>query len=137
MSLPQFEKFYWPGLKATILAVIEKGFTPYVLWEGDYTQRLKYLLELPPGNIICRMDRTSLYKAKEVLGGHHCLAGGISASLMRLGTVQQVKDECKRLIETVGRDGGFIMSHSTPLDEARIENVRAMFEATREYGVYR
>jgi uroporphyrinogen-III decarboxylase len=133
MSLKQFEKFYWPGLKATILALIENGFTPCVLWEGDYTSRLKYLLELPPGKIINRFDRTDIFKAKDVLGRHHCIAGGMTPSLLQLGTVQQVKDACKKLIEIIGGDGGYIMSHSTPLDEARIENVRAMIEATREY----
>ena len=132
MSLKQFEKFYWPGLKATIMAVIESGFTPYVLWEGDYTSRLKYLLELPPGKIICRFDRTDIYKAATVLRGHHCIAGGMSSSLLQLGSVQQVKDECKRLIDVIGRDGGYIMSHSTPLDEVKRENVQAMLEATRE-----
>jgi uroporphyrinogen-III decarboxylase len=136
MSLKQFEKFYWPGLKATILALIERGFTPYVFLEGDYTSRLKYLLELPPGKIICRLDRTDIYKAYKVLGGHHCIAGGISPSLLQIGTVQQVKDHCKKLIEIIGRDGGYIIGHSTPLDEAKIENVRAMIDATREYGAY-
>jgi uroporphyrinogen-III decarboxylase len=92
---------------------------------------------LPPGKIISRLDRTDIYKAREVLGGHHCIAGGVVPSLLRVGSVQQVKDECKKLIESIGRDGGYIMGHSTPLDEARIENVRAMIEATVEYGVYR
>jgi hypothetical protein len=137
MSLKQFEKFYWPGLKATILALIERGFIPYVFLEGDYTSRLKYILELPPGKIICRLDRTDPYKAGEVLGGHSCIAGGMPPSLLKLGSVQQVKDQCKKLIENIGGNGGYIMGHSTPLDEARIENVRAMIEATREYGIYR
>jgi len=137
MSLQQFDKFYWPGLKAVLLGLIEGGLTPCILWEGDYTSRLNYLLELPPGKIINRFNRTNIYKAREVLGKHHCIAGGMLPSLLQIGGVQKVKDECKRLIETVGRDGGYIMGHSTPLDEARIENVRAMIAATREYGVYR
>jgi uroporphyrinogen-III decarboxylase len=137
MSLKQFEKFYWPGLKATILALIESGFTPYVLWEGDYTSRLKYLLELPPGKIIHRLDRTDIYKAREVLGKHHCIAGGLPPSLLRIGSVQQVKNECRKLIDIIGRDGAYIMGTSTPLDEARIENIIAMIDVTREYGIYR
>ena len=137
MSLKQFEKFYWPGLKAVILGLIEGGFTPCILWEGDYTSRLKYLLELPPGKIINRFDRTDIYKAREVLGQHHCIAGGMLPSLLQIGSIQEVKDECKRLIEVVGRDGGYVMSHSTPLDEARIENIRAMIDVTREFGNYR
>lgn len=137
MSLQQFEKFYWPGLRATILALIEVGFTPYVFWEGDYTSRLPYLLEIPPGKIICRLDRTDIYKAKKVLGGHHCIAGGMLPSLLQTCSVQQVKDECVRLIETIGSDGGFIMGSSCPLDEAKSENVKAMVEATRQYGTRR
>jgi hypothetical protein len=131
MSLKQFEKFYWPGLKTTILALIEAGFTPYVFWEGDYTFRLPYLLEIPPGKLICRLDRTDIYKAKAVLRGHHCIAGGMLPSLLQTGSVQQVKDECGKLIEVIGSDGGFILGSSCPLDEAKIENVEAMVEATR------
>jgi len=137
MSLSQFEKFYWPGLKAVLLGLIEGGLTPCILWEGDYTSRLKYLLELPPGKIIHRFDRTDLCKAREVLGNDHCIAGGLLPSLLQIGSVQEVKDECKRLIEAVGRDGGYIMGHSTPLDEAKIENVKAMVATTKEYGIYR
>jgi len=137
MSLKQFEKFYWPGLKATILALIDAGFTPYVFWEGDYTSRLRYLLEIPPGKIICRLDRTDIYRATKALGGHHCIAGGMLPSLLQTGSVQQVKDECAKLIKAVGGDGGFIMGSSCPLDEAKIENVKAMVEATRQYGTYR
>ena len=52
MSIKQFEKFYWPGLKGLILALIEKGQRPLVFFEGDYTSRLEYLLELPEGQHI-------------------------------------------------------------------------------------
>ena len=137
MSLDQFETFYWPGLKAAILAIIEKGFTPYIFWEGDYTSRLKYLRELPSGKIIHRLDRTSAYQARELLGPGHCIAGGMTSSLLTIGSAQQVRDECRRLIDSVGRDGSYIMCHSVPLDDAKIENVMAMIETTREYGVYR
>jgi hypothetical protein len=50
-------------------------------------------------------------------------------SLLQTGTVQQVKDECLKLIETIGSDGGFIMASSCPLDEAKIENVRTGMHA--------
>jgi hypothetical protein len=36
-----------------------------------------------------------------------------------------------------GKDGGYIMDTAVMLDEARPENVKAMFEFTRSYGVYR
>jgi uroporphyrinogen-III decarboxylase len=93
------------------------------------------LLEIPSGKIICRLDRTDIYKAKKVLGGHHGIAGGMLPSLLQTGSVQQVKVECIKLIESIGNDGGFIMGSSCPLDEEKAENVKAMVEATRQYGI--
>jgi hypothetical protein len=37
----------------------------------------------------------------------------------------------------VGKGGGFIMDTSTVIDDAKPENVKAMFDVTKEYGVYR
>jgi len=137
MSLKQFEKFYWPGLKALILAFIDKGFVPSVFFEGDYTSRLEYLLELPKGKVVCRFDRTDMFRVKEVLGGHQCISGGVLASLLHSGTVQDVKEYCKKLIEIVGKDGGYIMSPSSSLDDAKPENVKAMIDSTKEYNIYK
>jgi hypothetical protein len=133
MSLKQFETFYWPGLKAVINALVDAGFTPYVFWEGNYTSRLEYLLELPRGKILGRFDRTDIIKTKHILGGHMCLAGGVMPSLLQTGNIQDVKEHCRKLIETAGRDGGFILSTSVVLDEARPENVKAMIDSATEY----
>ncbi|OGO18980.1 MAG: hypothetical protein A2144_05355 [Chloroflexi bacterium RBG_16_50_9] len=137
MSLKQFEKFYWPGLKTAIIALVDTGFTPYMFWEGDYTSRLEYLLELPEGKVLNRFDMTDMVKVKEVLGGHQCIAGGIMPSLLQTGTVQEVRDQCKKLIDMAGKDGGYIMTTSCVMDDAKLENVRAMIDFTREYGVYK
>jgi uroporphyrinogen-III decarboxylase len=41
------------------------------------------------------------------------------------------------LIDVVGKGGGFILDGAIGIpDEARPENVRAMVDTTREYGVY-
>lgn len=136
MSLDQFEKYYWPGMKSVIVAMVEAGVTPYVFWEGDYTSRLEHLLELPEGKVINRFDMTDIFRVKEVLGGHQCIAGGMPASLMKVGTVQEIKDHCKKLIDVVGKDGGYILTTSCSMDEAKPENVKAMIDFTKEYGVY-
>jgi len=75
-----------------------------------------------------------LFRAKEVLGNQVCLKGNVPLSLLLAGTPDEVRDFCKRLIDEVGRSGGFIMDTSTVIDDARPENVRAMFDVTREYG---
>ena len=42
----------------------------------------------------------------------------------------------KQLIDTLAGDGGYVMSAGGAMDDSRPENVKAMFDFTREYGVY-
>jgi uroporphyrinogen-III decarboxylase len=77
-----------------------------------------------------------MIKAKEVLRERVCIRGNVPLSLLVAGTPGDVRRYCKNLIDTAGKDGGFIMDAATGLDDAKIENVRAMFESTREYGIY-
>jgi uroporphyrinogen-III decarboxylase len=137
MSLKQFETFYWPGLKAVILAMVDKGMVPGVFFEGDWTQRLEYLLELPRGKVLAHFDTTDIVRAKAVLKNHLCIRGNIPASLLQAGSVSEVKDYCKKLIDVVGKDGGLIVCPRVVPDEARAENLHAMIDFTKEYGVYR
>ena len=137
MSLKQFETFYWPGLKKLILTFIDEGLTPCVFWEGFYDSRLEHLAELPKGKILGMFDRTDVFKAKEVLGDTMCIAGNMPLSLLQTGTPQQVKDYAKKLIDVVGKGGGFVMSSASVMDEADPELVKVWKDFTREYGVYR
>jgi uroporphyrinogen-III decarboxylase len=57
--------------------------------------------------------------------------------LLCAGTPDEVKDHCKKLIDVVSKGGGYIMDAGASLDEAKPENVRAMIDFTKEYGVYR
>ena len=57
--------------------------------------------------------------------------------MLRLAKPDEVKDYCKKLIDTVGKDGGFIMSNGAFFDNAKPENVKAMVDFTKEYGVYK
>jgi len=48
-----------------------------------------------------------------------------------------VKDYCKKLIDYVGKGGGFILSPRSSTESVKAENLKAMIEFTKEYGVYR
>lgn len=134
MSLKQFETFYWPTLKRLILALIDEGLTPCPFLEGNYTARLEYLAELPKGKVLGIFDTTDVFKAKEILGDTMCIAGNMPLSLLQTGTPQQVKDYAKKLIDVVGKGGGFIMSTRSVMDEADPELVRVWADFTKEYG---
>lgn len=69
------------------------------------------------------------------MGDHICICGDLPATLLSLGTPEEVDAYCERLIREVGRGGGFILSSgcSTPPD-AKPENVRAMVDAVRKHN---
>src|SRR4030042_729199 len=81
MSVKQFEKFYWPTLKKVLLAVIDAGLTPLIFCAGDWTTRIQFLLELPAGKSVARLDLTDIYKAKDILKGNTAIMGNAPASL--------------------------------------------------------
>jgi hypothetical protein len=59
-------------------------------------------------------------------------------TLLAFSKPDEVKAHCRKLIETIGADGGFIMDASAIMqNDATLENLKAMTDATREYGVYR
>lgn len=70
---------------------------------------------------------------KKAYGDRLTFYGGISTqNTLPFGTVDQIKDETKRLLELVGKDGGYIASpaHDIPGD-AKPENIATMLEILR------
>lgn len=138
MSLEQFKTFYWPTLKKLLLGLIDAGLTPCPFFEGDYTSRLEIIGDIPRGKALYWFEHSDIFKIKGILGDRVCIRGNVPASLLCTGTPEDVKDYCRKLIDVVGKGGGFILDAAGSIaDEARIENVRAMADFTREYGVYR
>jgi len=136
MSLEQFKKFFWPTLRDLMVALINEGLVPCPLWEGDCTSRLDIIKDIPPGKACYALEATDIVKAKEILRDRVCIRGNLPLSILATGTQDDVRAYCKKLIDIAGPGGGYIMDASTGLDDAKAENVRAMFEFTKEYGVY-
>jgi uroporphyrinogen-III decarboxylase len=137
MSLPQFEKFYWPTLKTMQEVLVANGITPFVFYEGVWDQRLQYLTELPKGKVSGLFQFSDIFKVKEVLGETMCIAGGMRNSLLQAGTPQEVRDWTKKVCAVVGRDGGFVMTTGIgEMEGCNPELVKVWVDATKEYGVY-
>ena len=137
MSLEQFETFYWPYLKALMLALIDEGLTPCPFLEGDFTTRLKYFTQLPKGKVLAFVDGTDIYEAKKILGNTLCMSGMMPLSLLQVGPIERVKQYARELIDVVGKHGGFIMAPRSVMDNADPELVRVWVDFTKEYGVYK
>jgi len=137
LSPQQFEKFYWPTLKQIILGLWEQGIQTLFYAEGEWNPNLRYIAELPDLSIVFHVDRGDIFEVHDTIGHKFCISGGIPNDLLAFGTTDDVRDYCKKVIDGVARDGGYIMDASAIMqDEPKIENVRAMTEATREFGVY-
>jgi uroporphyrinogen-III decarboxylase len=134
MSKKQFETFYWPGLKRSLLCTIDMNIVPLIFCEGEWGQRLEYYLDLPRGKAICLFDQTDMFRAKVVLRDHVCIAGNVPSSLLQIGSPQEVEDYCAKLIKVCGKGGGFILSARSSIDEAKPANLRAMIDSTRKYN---
>lgn len=137
MSMDQFEEFYWPTLRKLMLKLIENGLVPNLLIEGDYTSRLEIIKDVPPGTCVYHFEDVDIPKAKKVLGGRVCLRGKVPIKVMWMGTPQDVRDYCKELIDVWGEGGGFLMDMSMATEQVKPENMKALIEFTKEYGVYR
>ena len=137
LSDEQFKKFYWPTFKAVMVGLIEGGCIPFPALEGHWGSRLKVIQDTPKGKTMWMVDQTDMAKAKETLGKSACLIGNVSSSMLRLATPDEVKTYCKKLIDTAGKGGGFIMGNGAFFDEAKPENVKSMVDFTKEYGVYK
>jgi uroporphyrinogen-III decarboxylase len=137
MSDKQFDKFYWPSLQKLMLAMIEEGLVPFPFAEGRYNSRLKLITDTPKSSVVWYFDQTDMAEAKKVLGNVSCIVGNVPSSLMMTGTSAQVKENCRRLIESCSPGGGYILAGGASIDKGDMANLRAMMEAAYEYGVYK
>lgn len=137
MSDQQFRKFYWPTFQRYLLALIDEGLIPIVYVEGNYNKRLEVIKDIPKGKVIYTFEGTDVFKAKEILGDVACIGGNVPNVMLQYGTVQEVEEYCKKLIDFCGINGGFIMDTAALVDEAKPENLEAMFRVTQEYGKYK
>jgi hypothetical protein len=136
MSNKQFGKFYWPTLRKLMMAFIEEGLVPMAFAEGDYTDRLDFISDMPKGSMIWYFENMDMAHAKKVFGGKACIAGNIPASVLCTGTPAQVKEYCRGLIEVCAPGGGYILSGAASMDKGDPDNLRAIMAAAKEYGTY-
>ena len=76
------------------------------------------------------------YEIKKQFGRELSFLGGMSVQkLLPFGTPQQVREEARRLMEHIGRGGGFVVapSHDMPGD-IPVENMVAFIETVRNGG---
>lgn len=138
---PHFlEKELFPRLKRVVEMWNEYGCRCYFHSDGNLTSVIPDLIDcgivgLHPIETHAGMDLLAL---KEKFGKKLVLIGGIDCTVtLPWGTPAQVRAEVKNAIEIAGKDGGYIIGSTSELHNAiPPENIIAMFDAVRDYGIY-
>lgn len=138
ISPKDFKRLSFPSLKDLCERLVAAGINPVLHCDGNWDLDLETLRELPAGNCIVQFDGpTDIFLAKQVIGDRICIMGDVKAELLCLGSVSEVDEYCHRLIEEVGKGGGYIMAAGCEVPpNARPENVKAMLHSVRKYGYY-
>lgn len=137
MSPDHFKRFFWAPLRKILMALIDANLVPMVFWEGDCTSRLDIIADVPKGKCVYWFESGNIFRAKQVLGDQVCLRGNVPASMLNGGTPDEVTEYSRKLIDVVGKGGGFMLDGAIGIpDEAKLENVKAMYAAGHRYGRY-
>jgi uroporphyrinogen decarboxylase len=83
-------------------------------------------------------DCADMHELKAKYGKKTCLCGYVSpAQYAFLGSPEEMKQECKKQIEELGKDGGFILATGCEYPpNGSLMNAIAMMEAAELYGKY-
>jgi len=130
-----FERFWWPYTKEIVDAFWSEGIVTIFHLDTCWDKNLHYFKELPKGSAVIGLDSTTdINLAKEILGGHLCIYGDIPAAMLSHGKPEEVEVYCKKLIDEVGRDGGFILGSGCAVPpDCKPDNFRMMLETAKHY----
>ncbi len=133
----QFDSHYWPTLKPIIEEFWKHGHQTLFYAEGNWNYHLDRFHELPERSIVYHVDRDDVFDVHRKIGDKFCLSGGVPNAMLSYGKPEEVRAFCRRVMEEVARDGGYIMDASAIMqNDTSTENLIALTETTREFGVY-
>ena len=131
MGLDLWRRFFKPRLARMIDHCHELG-RPYVLHScGNVSPLIDDLIDIGlDGLESLQAETMNVYKLKRKAAGKLVLIGGMGVQrLIPFGTPEEIRAETKRLINELGRGGGYVLGPSKPLPpETPIANAVAFIE---------
>ncbi len=137
-----YREWFVPRIKEQADLIHDMGGLLHFYDDGKMTAILPWLKD-------CGVDIVStltpppvgdvdLKQAKEMVGDRICLNGNIDLIyVIKMGTPDQIREAVRGAILDAAPGGGFILGTSDSIRDTEPENVRAYFEAARDYGDYR
>lgn len=134
ISRKQFETFAVPYLKKFTDWAKSRGVHTLVHICGNTTDRLDLMPETG-ASCISLDHKTDIAKAKETLHGKMCFGGNVDpVAVMLQGSVEQVEEHCKRIIQTAGTDGAFVLMPGCDIPPTvPYDNIRKFIRTAQEW----
>jgi uroporphyrinogen decarboxylase len=138
MSLPMWEEFIKPHHVRLNRLIHEFGVRVIYHSDGAVMEAVPGLIDMGIDVLqalqfdAAGMDPVAL---KRLYGNRLCFEGGVSVQrTLPFGTADEVRAEVRRLIEVLGRDGGYILGPAHAIQAGTPpENILALFDTAREY----
>lgn len=132
-------KYVFPWYRKMGKICREKGIGFIFHSDGDCTEAMDDLIDcgFHAFNPI-QPNAMDIVEVKKRWGRKLCLIGNINLdSTLTLGTPEDVRAEVYERIRTIGPGGGYMVASSNSItDYVPVENMRALFDATYEFGTY-
>ena len=130
-----FERFWWPYTEQIVDAFWSEGIVTIFHLDQCWDKNIPYFKRLPRGSAVLELDSTTdIFQAKEILRDHLCFHGDVPAALLSIGRPEDVEAYCKKLIDKVGGDGGFILGSGCSVPpNVRPENFKALIDTGKTY----
>jgi len=139
MSPKQFEEFILPNYKRIVENTHERGCKHVLHSDGNLMRIMDLIVECGFDGFHS-MEPTAgmdIAEMKQKYGDKLCLWGNIDvAETLFDGTKEDVFNEVKYCIKNAGQGGGLIISASNMHPGVKVQNLRWMVEATKEFGTY-
>lgn len=136
LSPKQFGELYWPTLKKIIDKLVATNKKMYIFSENTMLQFYEYFQDVPKGYLVIHVELDDIFEARKKLP-NICFAGGMPADLLGYADEQTCVDYAKKLIDNLGRDGGFIFSQNKMMsfrNDCKRENLLAVSRFVRNYN---
>ncbi len=135
LSPEQFDEFFFNPFMELFMPFMEAGLKFFIKGEGRFLNTIDRYRKLPKGSCVFMLEEDDPFEMYKALGDWQVLGTGITADLLKMGTVQQCVDFVKRCFDEFAPGGGFIFLQNKPLlcgADAKIENIMAVYETANE-----
>jgi uroporphyrinogen-III decarboxylase len=130
-----WDRFIWPYILKLAEALIDKGITPVLHWDQDWSRDLERLKELPAKKCILNPDgMTDMVQFKKLVGDRMAMMGDVPSSMLAAGTPEDVENYVRDRIELFEGKGLIMCPGCDGPINTKPENMKALIEATHKYG---